>query len=341
MAFFAVAVLLLAQSGEPAHAFVELSAEPASACVGEPLRITVRFGIEELFLRHNLLQLFTRPLDVPVQLELAWDGGLRGAEFVELPGAAPDWSALAPHPSFALGEEIVKAARTTTLERDGQRFVALEFERTLIPTAPGALTLPAPVLHFAVATRFRDDLVSGSVPLDRSDAQVAGAPLTIEVTPLPSEGRPAGFQDAVGEFTLRAEAAPLDLAQGERVALTLVIEGSGNLAQLTPPRLDGLAGLHLLGLSEEAGEGLRTLHAELVVESPRTHEIPSITLLYYDPRSRSYRSADSAAIPLAVRAKSGTPEPATGGAARWVVFTLIGIVTLALIRAAIRRARPR
>jgi hypothetical protein len=53
----------------------------------------------------------------------------------------------------------------------------------------------------------------------------------LEVAPFPAEGRPAGFVDALGKFTLALEVAPRELEVGEKLQLVLTIAGQGNLAR--------------------------------------------------------------------------------------------------------------
>jgi hypothetical protein len=339
MGFLALALLILPQAGAAAQAFVELRAQPASVYVEQPLRVTIRFGVEREFLRHNLLQLFTRPLDVPVQLELSWESGLANTQALDPGEEASGSNALAPHPSFALGEEIVKAARSSEEQREGQTFVVLELERALLPLAPGRLEIPGPVLHYAFATRFEQDLVSGSVPLDRSSAALPAAPLAIDVLPLPAEGRPAGFGNAVGRFTLAVEAQPRELEAGETLKLALVIEGQGNLGHLSPPRLDGLPGLHLLASTEELSGQKRTLHCELVAESPRTREIPAIVLDYFDPDARAFGRAATQPIPLQVRARAPVGVAGAHMQVKPALYVLygVGLLLLAAIAAGVAR----
>jgi hypothetical protein len=300
------------------RAFVELVGPRSTCYVEQPLRLTIRFGVEREYLRHNVLQLFTRPLDVPVQLEFPPGLVFEPAEPVEA-------DALAPHPSFALGEEIVRAARSGEETRAGRSWVVLEIDRELVPHAAGRLELPGPLLHFAEATRFDEDLVSGSVPLDRSLALVRGAPLVLEIAPLPDAGRPQGFVDAVGNFTLHAEAEPRELAIGKHLTLVLTLEGQGNLARLTLPRLDDLAGLHLLGRVEELSGNARTVSCEFVLESVRAREIPSIVLEYFDPELGSYRRASTQPIPLRVEAS----ESNGGSRAVWIAALILLALGLA------------
>jgi len=329
MGFLALAALLLPQSGQPERVFAELVPQARAVYAEQPIRLTIRFGVEREYLRQNLLQLFTRPLDVPLQLELASEAGLPGALPLALDEDSSGQSALVPHPSFALGEEIVHAARSMEETREGRTWVVLEIERALLPLTPGKLEIPGPILHFAFATRFEQDLVSGSVPLDRSTAVVQGAPLLLEIVPWPSEGRPPGFINAVGQFTLEARAEPSELDAGEPLKFVLTIAGTGNLERLEAPRLDSLAGLHLRGKTEGQHGNVRTLACELVAESPRTREIPAIVLDYFDPDARAYRRASTQ--PIALHVKAREPSGAVGFEARPSFYVLCGVVLLVVL----------
>ncbi len=330
MSSLALLLLFLPQSGADEHAFVELRSARTSCYVEQPVRLTIRFGVEREYLRHNVLQLFTRPLDVPVQLELP-------AGLGEEAGDASAVPALAPRPSFALGEEIVRAARSSEEQRAGRTWVVLELEREFVPQEAGRLELPAPLLHFACATRFEQDLVNGAVPLDRSLALVRSAPLVLEVLPLPSEGRPPGFVDAVGSFVLSATAEPRELAVGERLRLVLALEGPGNLARLALPRLDDLPGLHLLGHSEQRSGNTRELSCELVVDSSRAREIPAITLDYFDPDGRVYRRASTQPIPLRLVSRAPYGVSGAGFEAHRVLYWFLGALALLALGWGLRR----
>jgi hypothetical protein len=327
MHFLALAFCCLPQSGE--HVFVELVAQPQSAYVEQPIHVTIRFGVEREFLQHNLLQLFTRPLEVPVQLEIPWESALAGAQLFTLDVAESGEGTLVPHPSFALGEAIERATRTREEQRAGSTFVVLEIERGLVPLAAGTLAVPGPVLHYAFATRFEEDLAAGSVPLDKQSAELEAAPLSLAIQALPREGRPPDFDDAVGRFTLAAQAEPRELDLGASLKLVLTISGAGNLARLQPPRLDSLPGLHLLGRTDEVHGDTRTMQAELAPDSPRTREVPAITLAFFDPDARAYRSASTQPIPLVIRVSS--PAGQVGFAAAGSVFVLLAVSALVLL----------
>jgi hypothetical protein len=169
--------------------------------------------------------------------------------------------------------------------------------------------------------------------------RVCCAPLWLVVAAVPAEGRPEGFADAVGKFTLALEVAPRELEVGDKLRIELTIAGHGNLARLVPPRLDGLPGLHLLGTTEELAGERRTLHCELVAESPRTREVPAIVLAFFDPEARAYGRASTAPVPLQVRARAPVGVAGAQVQARPLLYVFYGVGLLLLAAIAAGAAR--
>src|SRR5688572_17335043 len=108
-------------------AFVELESARDTYLLGEPIELTLRFGLQPAFLRENLVQLFPRPLDVPVQLFVPVfeeREGLRLRAAAEPAGGS----------SVALGEAIVRATPTGERERGGRTYATFELVRTVLAT---------------------------------------------------------------------------------------------------------------------------------------------------------------------------------------------------------------
>ncbi|MFO0984963.1 MAG: hypothetical protein U1E76_25080 [Planctomycetota bacterium] len=188
-----------------AHAFLEVRTERDAYFVHEPVRVrALRFGFDTSFLEHNVLQLFVQRLDDAgasagtVDRELARRGRARAGE------AADEHE----HVTCALNDGVAQARRTHQHTPDGRDLTVLELEQSYRALAASDLVIPAPDLHFAYATTFADDFVNGHVAVDRHDAWVRGAPLTVAIRPLPEEGRPPQFSGAVGRFSVRAEVEP-------------------------------------------------------------------------------------------------------------------------------------
>lgn len=296
------------------QAFIELQTDRDAYFVHEPIRLRLRFGFERAFLETSLIQLFQRRVDVPAQVQAPWLGGLPGARAVERrdePAGTPGTGARA---SFALNERLADAVLNEKRRGDERSFTVLELEQTFLPTEPGTLELPAPVLRFAYATRFEDDLLRGRVAVDRRDAVVRGRGLTLTITPLPEEGRPPDFGGAVGRFSVRAEAEPRELELGASLKLALVVEGDGDLEGFAPPRLEELAGFRVGGMLEERSATRRTLTYDLTPLHTTVAEVPAIAFTAFDPGPPAgYRTVTTAPIPIAVRPRV-EPAAAVSGA---------------------------
>ncbi len=285
-------------------AFVEWSADPPKAVVGQHLALRVRFGVGREFFEDAMVQPFPRPLDLPVQLRLEGLGDLRGAvlEREEVEGGM----------SFVLAEEPARGRVLEGHRRGTDEYVALELEWVLTPNQEGTLRLPAPRLGFSSATQFRDDLVHGRVPLDRTDAIVLGVPLEIVVEALPEEGRPPGFFGAVGSFEVWARVNRRKLAEGEELVLDLELEGQGNPALGAWP--SSVPGFVIRGRT--LGEDGWRVALDLVPAGPHVDMVPPIALDYYDPTEGRFRRSESEPIPIDVLVPAVSVSPAPSRAPR-------------------------
>jgi hypothetical protein len=281
-------------------AFVEVAAPREVFFVHEPIRLRLRVGFDATFFRSNAIQPFHQRLDVPVHLHAPWLRGLPGTVIRDdnLGGSGGQRKLL----SLALNDGIARAALVEDRLKDGTRFTVLEIEKTLLPVASGELVIPEPLLSFAYATRFRDDLFGGRMPVDRREASVTGRRLPLRIDPLPEEGRPLTFGGAVGRFTARAEATPQDVAAGESLKVVLHIEGEGNHGFFDPPRLDSLKLFHVSGMIEDQGPVRHTVTYDLIPLSDAVAEVPPIALAFFDPGPPAgYRTVRTRPIPLRVR----------------------------------------
>jgi len=327
-----------ASAEEPA--FVETETPRTTYFVHEPFRLRLRVGFDRRFLETNVVQMFSRELDVPVRIDAPWLAKLDGT-VVRDADARPGGRL-----SLALNDDVVEARRGEDRLRDGQPYTVLEIERTYVPTRPGKLVIAAPRLRFAHATKFKEDFVHGRMALDRRDAVVVGRPLTVVIRALPEVGRPPEFTGAVGRrFSVYAEAAPRDLEAGAILELVLRIEGEGNLEFFDPPRLDGLADrFHVYGVIDDRGATRRTITYDVAPLHAEVTEMPAIALHYFDPQApAAYRAVKTAPIRLTVRASAtarAVPPPRRD-APRSVLPELLAATLLAAALAILlwRRAR--
>ena len=204
--------------------------------------------------------------------------------------------------NFAVNQSLAEALSLGEKDRGGRPFLVYEFERIWLPGRLGLIELAAPLLRFRYATRFTNDFFGERVPADRQDAFVYGEPTSIEILPIPEEGRPASYAGAVGQFTVSAEAIPREVKVGEILKFKFRIEGNGNLEFLDPPKLDTLEGFHVFGKLDDKGRAERTITYELAPLSTAVREIPTIPFTYFDTEgSGSFKTVSTPPIPIIVR----------------------------------------
>jgi hypothetical protein len=285
-------------------AFVEVEPSPTAVFVRQRFELVLRLGIDEEFLDSNLLQLFARELDVPLQVEAAWIDELPGAERMSDPDPASEGA------TFALGERVVRARPGAPRERDGRRFAVWELETSWIAARSGELVVPAPLLRFAWASRFDSDLVAGRRPVDRRIAHVRGEPARIDVEPLPEGDRPSGFTGAVGTFSVSATASPTELAAGESLRFELRIRGDGALEGFAPPR-PPFDGFDVRGELDHRVGDERVVTYDLSPRSPSVSRVPAAPFSFFDPAGSppQYRTVWTEPIALTVAAARAEPAP--------------------------------
>ncbi len=290
-------------SGGPdaTRAFVEVEGPSRPVFLRERFLVRVRFGLEARFATENLLPLFRRPLDLPVQVVAEGLDAIAGAARLAAPtlGVA---GAGARGRALALGDGEARATRVEDRVIDGRRFDVYELERAFVPERSGDVEIPVPALRFALATRFDDDLFTGRIPLDRREMVVVGRPAVVSVTPLPEAGRPIGFRGAVGRFSIAAHVeGTTRVRAGEAVRLVVRIVGDGAVDGFVVPAPSEADGFHPLGVIEESDGIARTITYDLAPLHDGVDRLPPIRLAYFDPTPPgAYRTIAAAAIPLDV-----------------------------------------
>lgn len=143
--------------------------------------------------------------------------------------------------------------------------------------------------------------------------------VTIEVMPLPDEGRPANFTGAVGRFQAIATVDRTDVKVNDAITLALKIEGRGNLAAIGEPKIkwpDGIEYYESHGQVKNAqGGGAKIFEIVLIPRKPGPYVLPGVPVGFFDPETKAYRVASSDPIQINVQpaAPGSTPGLAAGG----------------------------
>jgi hypothetical protein len=136
--------------------------------------------------------------------------------------------------------------------------------------------------------------------------EVGVTPVSVNVLPLPEEGRPADFSGAVGDFTLEATAAPTEVAVGDLVTVTMRVSGRGSLDGTSPPRIAPAPHLKFYDPKPVAqADDSRTYAQVLVPGDTNAAAIPGVTFVFFDPGRKAYRTVAAGPFPLRFTERKG------------------------------------
>lgn len=257
-------------------------------------------------------------------------------------------------------EELdVPTAYPRTVTLGGRAYEAVTIRRVaLFPTRAGTLELSP--MEFNVDL-LRTDRRIGTDPFapffspfsQRYTEETVTAPAAeIAVRELPP-GAPAGFDGAVGQFSLRSSVDRRRVEAGEPVEVQVTISGTGNVATLAPPRLGAPALVDVYGPREDReisrGSdplcGVKTFTWTLVPQGGDI-EVPAAAWTYFDPVEGTYRTLRTDPVEVAVRGGAATsgagPRSALrteadwsrpAGSPAWLWAALVGGLSLPALAA--------
>lgn len=208
--------------------------------------------------------------------------------------------------------------RQSELDMNGRRYIHVVYRTVVTPTKAGKLALGDAKLR-ALFSRQRRSPYDPFGGFGRAEEMNITAPaVTMEIKPLPSDGRPKDFAGAVGQFKFRGTGAPAKVKIGEPVTMTLVIEGQGNFDRITTPPLAESDGWNTYDSEDtfSAADDLRIMGTKtfkLPVSPLATKTtMPVFAFTFFDPSAEKYVTLKNDATPLLVEGSSVAPAPIAG-----------------------------
>ncbi len=159
---------------------------------------------------------------------------------------------------------------------------------------------------------FFDSFFGGA---QRKPIEVTSKEISFNVIPLPTDGQPADFSGAIGDFTLKIHATRQDLEVGEPLKLSAEISGSGNFDRVeAPPFPDGPEWKTYTPTSSFVSQGnsytgTKVFEQAIVAKSDAVKEIPSLAFSYFDPIKKEYITRISAPIAIKLNQSSAISSP--------------------------------
>jgi hypothetical protein len=177
--------------------------------------------------------------------------------------------------------------------------VAMLLKKALFPLKAGKLTITA---LESEATTLQSAFYANASATRRS------VPLTVEVMPLPAEGRPPGFDPVnVGQYDLVGQIDRTSVKAGEALTFRVTVKGIGNVRNVKLPRLDKLDGFKAYEPttkeSLEKGDlvrGEKTYTYLLMPLRGGSLTLPAIEMPYFDPTAGRYAVAKTQPVTITV-----------------------------------------
>ena len=210
----------------------------------------------------------------------------------------------------------------------GRPYYVTEIKMALFPLQTGKLSIGPATVHCQVqqditadpfASDFFDKFFSQGLITPKAKTMTT-QPLTLQVDPIPSAGRPPDFNGAVGRFSLSASLDKTRAKVGDAVTLSMILQGSGNLKSLGNPDLPELPSWRVFdpvaSVNEEKRgdqvQGSRVTRTVLVPRVSGELTIPPIALSYFDTDQQRFVRLQTKSMTVSVAPGEANATPAVG-----------------------------
>ena len=145
---------------------------------------------------------------------------------------------------------------------------------------------------------------------------ISSAPATLTVRPLPAPA-PAGFNGAVGKFTLDSKVVPATAAVGEPITWTLTLDGTGNWPDITglPSRSVSKDFRVVQPQAKRANKDNALFDASitedivLIPTKPGAYTLGPVAYTVFNPATGAYETLSTQ--PVTIQIAAAAPPPAT------------------------------
>ena len=243
------------------------------------------------------------PVSVVYKLYVAENTGVRNWTELDSPRYNDFWS-----------QNIeVKGLKVKDGKYKGENYRYVVLKKTVLyPQKTGKLSIEPLTLDVLVEVPSKRRDVFGRLMTSTTNRTVTAGKRTINVKPLPAEGKPIDFSGAVGRFNFNIESNKNTLELTEAFDVTIEVSGKGNLKlfELPKPNLPGSLEVYEPEHSEKVSTNLSGMQGSIsdrytiVPNAQGQYPIPSITFSYFDLTSKSYKTLNSKELIISVTSDS-------------------------------------
>ncbi len=180
---------------------------------------------------------------------------------------------------------------------------ALLASHALFPIKAGQATLD----EFKIRSRVRlpagGGLFGGLGPA--YEYTKSSMPVSIKVKPLPLDGRPSDFSDAVGQFGITAKVEGHQFIINQPISLKIRFEGKGNAKLIDLPKIDLSPGLEMYDSKSESkffknGQSYKEFDVLVIPRQTGEVTIPAMSFSMFDPQAGKYIAKTTQPISLKI-----------------------------------------
>jgi len=195
------------------------------------------------------------------------------------------------------------------------RYVILR-TTVLYPQKTGELNIEPLTLDVPIDVRTNKRDFFGRYMMTRVNKTISAGNRTINVKPLPQQGKPENFTGAVGNFSFKVTPSRTTLDAHESMELNVEVSGSGNLKLFDLPNVTLPSSLEVyepvrqddIRTQVTGMTGSVSENYTVVPQFKGNYPIRPISFSYFDPKSESYKTLTSEEILLSVENGPVTAE---------------------------------
>lgn len=194
----------------------------------------------------------------------------------------------------------------------GRNYMAIDVKKTLLfPQRSGKITIPSGTMEivFEVSSGRKVQTFFGPQDVMTEAKKILKTtPVTVDISALPLQDKPANFSGAVGAFTFTPTISSQKVKANDAVTIKLNISGTGNLKLIKNPEIKFPKDIETYDpqvkndykLTENGLSGTKTIEYMFIPRYPGKFTIPPIEFSYFDTRTNTYKTVSSPSYELDV-----------------------------------------
>jgi len=186
----------------------------------------------------------------------------------------------------------------------GITYDVVEFSTTVYPTRTGKLTLGPAGIQCTLL--FKKDVNSGGTgprsifdddffqsffgAYDTKDVTLKSTDATLNVKPLPEEGKPKDFSGAVGQFDFDVTVSPNQVQVGDPITLRMRATGEGNMDSVEMPAIKENQDFKVYNPEITERDNMKILEQVVIPRHASIKAFPAVSFSYFDPKEGKYKT---------------------------------------------------